>query len=1314
MKITLNVNKGDGLLAAFASTRPNPGLTRTQKLIFRLLTGWLMVAVFPLAAAEIVELDGAIAVNAVTSLSSSNTVSLTHITGAGNNRLTLVGVSWNANTTARTITSVVFTPDGGTATNLTLVRSQSSATTTYRYAAVYALTNPPSGQIGIITATFSGAVANGTVIGAANFKGVDQATPLGNSSGTGATSGATISSSLTGLNGNELVFDTVFVGGTPPPSPTANTGQVLIWNTNISNARGVASINQISSSSHTSSWTAGDSTRPWAIVAVAINPVTTPDTTTPTVTINQAVGQADPTSDSPINFTVVFSEPVTGFTSGDVTLTGTAGATTVIVTGSRANYNVAISGFTQSGTVIASIAAGVAHDAAGNPNVASTSADDTVTFIPDRIVISSSANPSSYLAPVYFTASIQTNGITAPAATGTVTFLANGTPFSTNSPVNGSATSDVLGSLPRGTNLIVAIYSGDGNLPADTNDFVQIVTNHPPVASNVIYERDAEGSPLSIAISELLANVADADGDAAALVSVSPSTNGVTLINNSGTLLYSNANPFNDRFTYTVTDGFGGTNSAFVHIIVTNTVTTLTLTSSAPTNGYLDSVTFSAVIKTNAVLASGAAGEVVFLANNVPFSTNAVTAGGATSASINTLPRGAANLIAAIYSGDSSYPTLTNTLLQAITNHLPVASTVSYQRITNENTLTIAVGDLLSAVNDVDGDVVSLVSVGVSAKGVTVFNENDTLSYTNPNNVNDQFAYTVTDGFGGTNTGVVKIARYATPFTGKPNILLIVADDLGVDSLSLFNSTNNPGVSLPPTPNLERLGRQGVLFPNFYARASCSQFRANLITGRHSFRTGVGYAITGASTPVLRSDEYTLPRAFATNAPDYGLASFGKWHLGLTTDANSPWTRGGWTNYAGFYGPGLASYTSFTKYVNGVSSTATKYATTDQVDDTIAFIESQGTNRWFTWLALAAPHTPRHKPPTHLAPTYAALSGTSGDISAQPRKYWEAMVEALDTEIGRLLNVVDTNETDIIFVGDNGTERDVQQWPYKNAVAAETTTGNGHAKFTIFEGGVRTPLFISGPSVVNGGRTNQTIVDTVDLWQTIQELAGIDVVATLPSGVIIDSKSILPALKGDVIVPQPLLLGEQFNQGAGNGISLRNERFKLIHFYNNTERFYDLGNDPYEYTNLLAAALSPEAEANFNRLRIELAPYLNFSNNENTRNLLPQPAISNAAYSNATFAVNVQYTQLSSNVFAVNPNQPGLTRYAPGGAALNYRLILWRSPEPNNPLSWTPVATNLVTSIPDNQLLSTNSLLIDATATADKGFYRVTPYFAAP
>ena len=105
------------------------------------------------------------------------------------------------------------------------------------------------------------------------------------------------------------------------------------------------------------------------------------DVTAPTVTINQAVGQADPTNTSPINFTVVFSEAVTGFATGDVTFTGSAGGTkTGTVTGSGTTYNVAVTGMTGPGTVIATVLANVAVDLAGNTNTASTSTDNSVTW----------------------------------------------------------------------------------------------------------------------------------------------------------------------------------------------------------------------------------------------------------------------------------------------------------------------------------------------------------------------------------------------------------------------------------------------------------------------------------------------------------------------------------------------------------------------------------------------------------------------------------------------------------------------------------------------------------------------------------------------------------------------------------------------------------------------------------------------------------------------------------------------------------------------------------------------------------------------
>jgi len=121
-----------------------------------------------------------------------------------------------------------------------------------------------------------------------------------------------------------------------------------------------------------------------------------PDTTSPTVSIHPAVDQ-DPTSDSPINFAVYFSEPVSGFANGDIQLSGTAGANTAVVTGSGLTYDIAVSGMTRTGTVIVTIPSGVVSDTAGNVNIASTSTDNTVSY-QNGVPVLSSLTPSTVTA----------------------------------------------------------------------------------------------------------------------------------------------------------------------------------------------------------------------------------------------------------------------------------------------------------------------------------------------------------------------------------------------------------------------------------------------------------------------------------------------------------------------------------------------------------------------------------------------------------------------------------------------------------------------------------------------------------------------------------------------------------------------------------------------------------------------------------------------------------------------------------------------------------------------------------------------------
>src|SRR5437667_207241 len=143
-------------------------------------------------------------------------------------------------------------------------------------------------------------------------------------------------------------------------------------------------------------WVEQDAARIRTTASTSTDNSVTFDATRPAVTINQAAGQADPTSASPINFTAVFSGPVSGFTGAGVTISGTAGGTkTVTVSGGPSTYNVAVSGMSSAGTVIASIPAGVARDAANNANTASTSTDNSVTFTFVSPVVHENQQPRS-------------------------------------------------------------------------------------------------------------------------------------------------------------------------------------------------------------------------------------------------------------------------------------------------------------------------------------------------------------------------------------------------------------------------------------------------------------------------------------------------------------------------------------------------------------------------------------------------------------------------------------------------------------------------------------------------------------------------------------------------------------------------------------------------------------------------------------------------------------------------------------------------------------------------------------------------------
>jgi arylsulfatase A-like enzyme len=408
------------------------------------------------------------------------------------------------------------------------------------------------------------------------------------------------------------------------------------------------------------------------------------------------------------------------------------------------------------------------------------------------------------------------------------------------------------------------------------------------------------------------------------------------------------------------------------------------------------------------------------------------------------------------------------------------------------------------------------------------------------------------------------------------NLLLIIADDVGIDSLALFN--DDAGASFPPTPTLNGLAQRGISFSRAYAYPTCSPTRAAILTGRYGYRTGV----FSPQSAHLHADEYTLPEVLA-NSPQLGyrLASVGKWHLG--SGNAGPNVIGGWPHFSGVLSGALNNYRRWDKVVNGaVTSLTNSYATRVNVSDAIDWVSGQGTNRWFLWVGFNAAHTPLHKPPTNMH-SYGYLSGTEDDIATNSRPYFEAMVEAMDFQVGRLLDNVDTNETTVIFIGDNGTSGDVIQPPYDIS---------NRAKGTLFEGGTHVPMIIAGPDVVNGGRTNDAVVHCVDIFSTIIELAG----GTVPPGTGEDSRSLVPVLEDTAFSPaEDCILVESDSLGGASdfGRAVRNNEHKLIRIEGRADRFYDMNADPLESTNLLSGMLTPEQQAAFDLLSAKLDSWTN-------------------------------------------------------------------------------------------------------------------------
>ncbi len=329
-----------------------------------------------------------------------------------------------------------------------------------------------------------------------------------------------------------------------------------------------------------------------------------------------------------------------------------------------------------------------------------------------------------------------------------------------------------------------------------------------------------------------------------------------------------------------------------------------------------------------------------------------------------------------------------------------------------------------------------------------------------------------------------------------------------------------------------------------------------MITGKYGFRTNVLKVDDPLSTTEIAIQKYITDNS-TTN---YSNAVIGKWHL--SRDNDHPEMMGV-EYFAGFKSGGVQDYTNWTLLENGTTSNSTTYTTTKFTDLAIDWVANQD-NPWFLWLAYNAPHTPFHLPPINLH-SQGNLPTDQASIDANPIPYYMASLEAMDTEIGRLLNSMSNEEranTIIIFVGDNGTPNQVQQdYP------------NRRVKGTVYQGGVNVPMIVSGATLTRMNETDDALIATVDIFATIADMTDTGTTE------LHDSKSFKSLLSTANAEERTVVYTEVGNDAGTKDLAIRNATHKYILFSDGSEALYDLSKDLLEEIDLLSSNQLPLSEA---------------------------------------------------------------------------------------------------------------------------------------
>jgi arylsulfatase A-like enzyme len=382
--------------------------------------------------------------------------------------------------------------------------------------------------------------------------------------------------------------------------------------------------------------------------------------------------------------------------------------------------------------------------------------------------------------------------------------------------------------------------------------------------------------------------------------------------------------------------------------------------------------------------------------------------------------------------------------------------------------------------------------------------------------------------------GLPSRAVGATPPTGKPNVVIILADDQGWGDLSISGNSNLA------TPNIDSLGKSGVVLDRFYVCPVCSPTRAEFLTGRYHPRGGVFSTSTGGER--LNLDEKTIGDTF--KAAGYATAIFGKWHNGAQWPYH-PNARG-FDEFYGFCSGHWATYFDPPLEHNGQRVTGHGYLADDLTDHAMAYMEQRREQPFFCYVALNIPHSPMQVPDRFYAKfADAKLKLRATRPAAEDIQFTRAalaMCEDIDWNVGRILQKLDdlklADNTILIYFSDNGPNSD--RW----------NGGMKGIKGSTDEGGVRAPFLIRWPGHMPAGTHVPQIAAAIDLLPTLADLAAIAVVGSKP----LDGVSLNPLLFGHATNWPDRMIFSHWN----GKVSVRTQQYRLDH----ENQLFDMEADP--------------------------------------------------------------------------------------------------------------------------------------------------------